>query len=585
MLTKRTIFYPLVFLLIMYIFSCVDEPDYINTKRSDLPAPAIKYVEQQDAFSLLIKWYVLNQDDHLVDHFLIESFSSNDSLTMNQSLFDTEMADNPAAREIIINRNDSILAEMVIGDSIFFEYVDQNASFAAWNYYRITVLFDEIKSYSVLTENGNYFGLKSPTNFTIQQLDDYQLHLTWDNTRFAESYQIKRILSTSVVDTTFVVADTSMIDFSYNPRLSGDVFSVRGIQPNYKYTYALTAQAVKDTVFRASEQTILEEQELMLLQPVIRASKSINNSTIRLYIPQDSIDDNLDSMFVLRNIAEQWEILDTFIIQSMDHYYYDYRQEYLIDDNIGEDNTDSIQYKVMTKGNVNAVVSNVVSGLVLDIPGFTYAEGGEFIYGCVTCDTMYATIIDPFYIAIYEYSDEWPVAGGNFPLDNLSWVDGVQICEDISIQNNRTFRLPSEKEWEFAGKWDVISNHAFAYPWQSENISGDNANYMNSGDIYDNGLTPTGYYNGENGTINSFSPIGVYDLGGNVLEWCGSGNSVQDLDEISNNNYSGNDALKPMRGGGYWHSPELLKTTMRYGYDPTTTVSGFGLRIVMEDIE
>ena len=100
-------------LLIMYIFSCVDEPGYINTKRSDLPAPAIKYVEQQDAFSLLIKWYVLNQDDHLVDHFLIESFSSNDSLTMNQSLFDTEMADNPAAREIIINRNDSILAEMV----------------------------------------------------------------------------------------------------------------------------------------------------------------------------------------------------------------------------------------------------------------------------------------------------------------------------------------------------------------------------------------------------------------------------------------------------------------------------------------
>ena len=57
------------------------------------------------------------------------------------------------------------------------------------------------------------------------------------------------------------------------------------------------------------------------------------------------------------------------------------------------------------------------------------------------------------------------------------------------------------------------------------------------------------------------------------------------IDEISNNNYSGNDALKPMRGGGYWHSPELLKTTMRYGYDPTTKVSGFGLRIVMEDIE
>ena len=47
----------------------------------------------------------------------------------------------------------------------------------------------------------------------------------------------------------------------------------------------------------------------------------------------------------------------------------------------------------------------------------------------------------------------------------------------------------------------------------------------------------------------------------------------------------GTDMKKPMRGGGYWHDPEQLKTTKRFEYDPEIRVLGFGLRIVMEDFE
>lgn len=76
------------------------------------------------------------------------------------------------------------------------------------------------------------------------------------------------------------------------------------------------------------------------------------------------------------------------------------------------------------------------------------------------------------------------------------------------------WRLPTREEWEKAAR----GTSGYDYPWGNE-IDSLRANYLDSGDPWDNGTTPIGYYNGENGTNDSTSPYGCYDMCGNVWDW------------------------------------------------------------------
>jgi hypothetical protein len=583
MVVMRHINFIFLIILMVLVNSC-DEPDYLETYKTDLPSPSTLYVEQTNAFSLMINWRVSEEDNQLIDHFLIETFSRDDSITIDQDLFDSFITENTNARTILIDRDDSTLVETLNSDTIFFEYIDHEAIFDSWNYYRVTMMFDDIESFSILTVAGYFFELSEPEDFIIAQLNDFQLELTWDKSNYADGYRIVRFYTLSEFDSTFESSDSVVIDSSYYPQydiLQDSIYTISGIQPNQYYTYALVAYAEQDSIRRWSDTTEVTSM-LSLVNPIISETKSVNDKTVRLYLPKDSIDSKFDTLFVLRKDDTQWACVETLMVDAMDQFLYESRNQYLISGGEVQVNDEAV-YRLVAKGKVNALASNIVSGSSLDIEGFTFVEGGNFQYG----STDSTVTIDPFYISIYEFTgvDSFPSEDGNLPKDSISWVEAVNICNSLSDEHGRTFRLPSETEWEYVAKWDIFSQQDFLYPWQSNSITGDNANYMNSGDPPDNGLTPVGYYDGDNGTIDSFSPFGAYDMGGNILEWCGYGDLNSDLDEVSGNNYTGDDELKVLRGGGYWHDPEQLKTTNRFEYGPETQVSGFGFRIVMEDTE
>lgn len=594
MFTKYTMRLFILIISVVLLVSCLKEPDYLDTEKTDLPEPSGLMVEQLSAFSLQLSWSVPEEDFELADGFLIEGFSINDSIYISSdSLFDSRMdIDNNYPRTILLLNTDSVLVDTIEDDTTMkFIFVDDSATFNSWNYYRVTVMFGDIKSYSVLTHDssGHHFRLNAPDRFEIEQLNDYQLKLSWDTTEFADGYKIERWLGDST-DTSYpdIIGDT-LIDLSYDPNyeiLTDTVFTVYGVQPNLEYIYEITAYAV-GYERRESDTTSTTPGKLSLNAPVIEDTMAVNSNTIRLYLPEDSLVSHFfDTLFVLRNDGSKWSYIDTLIIDAMEPLFYDYSQQYLIDD---KDALNSAFYKLVAKGKVNALASNsvIASPLPLDLAGFTFVEGGEFPYSVTGNDTN----ISSYYMSIYEFTgtenDSFPSIKGYIPVDSLSWVNAVLICSTLTSQyeNEYTFRLPSEAEWEYAAKWDIFLQQDFDYPWRSNSITGDNANYMNSGDSYDNGLTPSGYYDGNNGTIDSFTPFGIYDMGGNILEWCGNGSLDSDLSEVSGNNYIGENELKVLRGGGYWHSPEKLKATEQFRYEPDTQVSGFGFRIIMEDIE
>lgn len=98
------------------------------------------------------------------------------------------------------------------------------------------------------------------------------------------------------------------------------------------------------------------------------------------------------------------------------------------------------------------------------------------------------------------------------PVTEITWFGATAYC------NFYDFQLPSEQEWEKAARGATGWN----YPW-GDDLESNRANYHNSGDPYDNGTTPVGFYNGQTyknyKTKDSPSVYGCYDMAGNAWEY------------------------------------------------------------------
>ena len=144
----------------------------------------------------------------------------------------------------------------------------------------------------------------------------------------------------------------------------------------------------------------------------------------------------------------------------------------------------------------------------------------------------------------------------NHPVVEVSWFGSYAYAEYYG------WRLPTEQEWEKAARGMT----GYEYSWGNV-LSGERANYMDSGYPWDNGTTPVGYYNGENGTIDTPSAYGCYDMCGNVNDWTDSW-------------YGGYYSYRVLRGGS-WYSysfQDYLRSWHRTPDNPTYTFFSIGFR-------
>ncbi|WP_231516863.1 formylglycine-generating enzyme family protein, partial [Planktothrix paucivesiculata] len=167
--------------------------------------------------------------------------------------------------------------------------------------------------------------------------------------------------------------------------------------------------------------------------------------------------------------------------------------------------------------------------------------------------------------------------GANRPVQNVNWYSAQEFCQRLSQKTGKTYRLPSEAEWEYACRAQTTSPFHFG-----ETITADLANYNTISSSYP--YEPKGTYRQQTTDVGSFPPnaFGLYDMHGNVWEWC---------DDPWHKDYEGAPTdgsvwesggnIEVVKRGGSWHDgPRRCHSASRYIDQPTHGSTNVGFRVV-----
>ena len=157
--------------------------------------------------------------------------------------------------------------------------------------------------------------------------------------------------------------------------------------------------------------------------------------------------------------------------------------------------------------------------------------------------------------------------GDQRPVENVSWDNCQTFITKLNELTGRIFRLPTEAEWEFAARG---GNESKGYTYSGSNIVGDVACYYGNY-IY-------GHYNVKSKAPNE---LGIYDMSGNVWEWCqdwyGSYSSGSQIDPTGPTSGS----YRVLRGGSWYYSATHCRVAYRNNYSPSYTNEYLGFRLAL----
>jgi formylglycine-generating enzyme required for sulfatase activity len=168
----------------------------------------------------------------------------------------------------------------------------------------------------------------------------------------------------------------------------------------------------------------------------------------------------------------------------------------------------------------------------------------------------------------------------NLPVECVSWLDSIEFCQKLSDKTGRTYRLPSEAEWEYACRAGSDKPFAFGETITSEVVNYDD-NYpyekAHKGKYLEK-TTPAGEF-----PANSF---GLYDMHGNLWEWCldewlnNYNNVTTDSNARGDINSRDSDKYHVIRGGSWFNYATNCRSAMRLFSTASFSSRNVGLRVV-----
>jgi len=252
--------------------------------------------------------------------------------------------------------------------------------------------------------------------------------------------------------------------------------------------------------------------------------------------------------------------------------------------------------------------------------GFILLEGGTFLMGSpetenwrIDDEAQREVTLSPFYIDPYETTQkdyerlmgESPgsFTGEDLPVESISWLDAVRYAnarsadagltpayavEGDDVTWNRSadgYRLPTEAEWEYACRAGTITpfntekslgaeeaNFYGHYPYEIEE------NYFNSSVLE----ARPGQYRQTTVPVGSFyeSRWGLYDMHGNVNEWCWDWYGAYDPNDVTDPVGAEEGTRHVYRGGGWNDFAKNMRSAYRAAGQPDLKSTNLGVRLV-----
>ena len=210
----------------------------------------------------------------------------------------------------------------------------------------------------------------------------------------------------------------------------------------------------------------------------------------------------------------------------------------------------------------------------LDLKYIDEKVGDDFIERLSRQETCHEVILtNSYYIGKKEVTQEqWEavidgnpsiVKGAKLPVTHVSWNDCQDFIRKLNSRGKENYRLPTEAEWEYACR----AGSATAYSYGNDLMQKD----ANFGGGESGSIKPVGMYK-----PNAF---GLYDMHGNVWEWCGDWGGAYAPTEMTDPKGPITGEVRVLRGGSFLSYASFVRSSNRFYLIPTNRYAYAGFRI------